>query len=182
MYNSHSVSLQIGNFAVWINNDTEYEYNIAEFSKTYKKMADQLPFFIWRDASVQHFSVRTSPFSPPFHCHQLPMGINSPGLLIKHAVCKLARSALLLMIPGMRALCEHACTHLGGCLPVPGLSVHKDREKLLLMGVCVTFRRTLGTTMERPTPSTASLWGARTKKGYPSRPMGAWSLTIPSYR
>ena len=52
--------MQVGNFAVWINNDTEYADNIAAFSKTYKRMADQLPFFIWRDASVQHFSVCTS--------------------------------------------------------------------------------------------------------------------------
>ena len=53
------VGMQIGNFAVWINNDTEYEYNIEAFSKTYKKMVHQLPFFIWRDASVQHFQVRS---------------------------------------------------------------------------------------------------------------------------
>ena len=52
------MSLQIGNFAVWINNDTEYETNIAAFSKTYKTMVNQLPFFIWRDASAQHFQVR----------------------------------------------------------------------------------------------------------------------------
>lgn len=47
----------MGNFAVWINNDTEYAENIAAFSKTYKRMAKELPFFIWRDASVQHFQV-----------------------------------------------------------------------------------------------------------------------------
>ena len=51
--------LQIGNFAVWINNDTEYETNIAAFGETYKRMAPKLPFFIWRDASVQHFQVHT---------------------------------------------------------------------------------------------------------------------------
>jgi len=53
-----AMSLQIGNFAVWINNDTEYEQNIAAFLKTYKTMVNQLPFFIWRDASAQHFQVR----------------------------------------------------------------------------------------------------------------------------
>ena len=70
-----SVSVQIGNFAVWINNDTEYAYNIAAFSKTYKEMADQLPFFIWRDASVQHFSVCTNPLNPPSHCQHVTWGV-----------------------------------------------------------------------------------------------------------
>ena len=70
-----SVSVQIGNFAVWINNDTEYAYNIAAFSKRYKEMADQLPFFIWRDASVQHFSVCTNPLTPPSHCHHVTWGV-----------------------------------------------------------------------------------------------------------
>lgn len=55
------MSMQVGNFAVWINNDTEYADNIAAFLKTYRSMADRLPFFIWRDASVQHFSVCTHP-------------------------------------------------------------------------------------------------------------------------
>ena len=52
------LACRLATLLVWINNDTEYEMNIEAFSKTYKEMVHQLPFFIWRDASVQHFQVR----------------------------------------------------------------------------------------------------------------------------
>ena len=68
MKNHSDLHLQIGNFAVWINNDTEYATNIAAFGKTYKSMAPKLPFFIWRDASVQHFQVGTCLPGCPCHC------------------------------------------------------------------------------------------------------------------
>ena len=71
--------LQIGNFAVWINNDTEYETNIAAFGETYKRLAPQLPFFIWRDASVQHFQVGTCLPSYPYHYCRTQCAISCSG-------------------------------------------------------------------------------------------------------
>jgi hypothetical protein len=52
--------LQVGNFAVWINNDTEYEVNVRAVTDLLQDDAARrrLPFMIWRDASVQHFQVR----------------------------------------------------------------------------------------------------------------------------
>ena len=56
---SHSIApLQVGNFAVWINNDTEYEFNLRAVTDYLQQegVRARLPFLIWRDASVQHFS------------------------------------------------------------------------------------------------------------------------------
>ena len=50
---------QVSNFAVWINNDTEYDTNLAAVA-AYLSTGDhlkRLPFMVWRDSSVQHFQV-----------------------------------------------------------------------------------------------------------------------------
>ena len=54
-----SPRIQVANFAVWINNDTEYEFNLRAVTDYLQQegVRSQLPFLIWRDASVQHFSV-----------------------------------------------------------------------------------------------------------------------------
>ena len=50
----------MANFAVWINNDTEYAANLRAVTDYLQRDDNRarLPFLIWRDASVQHFQVR----------------------------------------------------------------------------------------------------------------------------
>ena len=44
---------------MWINNDTEYDTNLATVAGylTTNNNLKRLPFLIWRDSSVQHFQV-----------------------------------------------------------------------------------------------------------------------------
>ena len=54
--------VQVANFAVWINNDTEYDTNLGAVA-AYLTRGDhlkRLPFIVWRDSSVQHFQVPAS--------------------------------------------------------------------------------------------------------------------------
>lgn len=47
------------NFAVWVNVADEYSGNLAMWADYYERHRAQLPFVIWRDASVQHFDTPT---------------------------------------------------------------------------------------------------------------------------
>ena len=51
---------KVGNFAMWINNDTEYAVNLGRVADYIRSAPGRLPYIIWRDASVQHFQVQVS--------------------------------------------------------------------------------------------------------------------------
>jgi hypothetical protein len=60
-----------------INNATEYATGLAHFAEAYKRERHRMPFFIWRDSSVQHFNHLTGDYDvngnqPP--C--MPIGLN----------------------------------------------------------------------------------------------------------
>ena len=56
----HNVSAarQLANFALWINKEPELRANLTAFASYVAEHAERMPFFIWRDSSVQHFNVR----------------------------------------------------------------------------------------------------------------------------
>ena len=49
----------VENFAMWLNNAGEYDEELRQFAEAYRERKHELPFFIWRDASVQHFDTPT---------------------------------------------------------------------------------------------------------------------------
>lgn len=53
------ILIQVGNFAIWINNDTDYAVNMGRVADYIRSATGRLPYIIWRDASVQHFEVLT---------------------------------------------------------------------------------------------------------------------------
>jgi hypothetical protein len=52
-------NVQVANFALWINNSTEYQVNLAQVAGFLKSATGRMPFIVWRDASVQHFQVQS---------------------------------------------------------------------------------------------------------------------------
>ena len=58
-FSSWLFSVQVGNFAIWINNDTDYAVNMGRVADYIRSATGRLPYIIWRDASVQHFEVLT---------------------------------------------------------------------------------------------------------------------------
>lgn len=56
------VALQVMNAALWTNNATEYARHMRDVSDYIRQQrSGQLPFFIYRDSSVQHFQVGIAP-------------------------------------------------------------------------------------------------------------------------
>lgn len=58
-FSSWLFAVQVGNFAIWINNDTDYAVNMGRVADYIRSATGRLPYIIWRDASVQHFEVLT---------------------------------------------------------------------------------------------------------------------------
>jgi hypothetical protein len=54
-----TTDIMVLNFAVWINHAAPLERNLTLWSEYYQKFKDDLPFTIWRDASIQHFDTPT---------------------------------------------------------------------------------------------------------------------------
>ena len=63
------VTLQVMNAALWTNNATEYTRHMRDVSEYIRQQrSGHLPFFIYRDSSVQHFQVGIAPdWSPQMH-------------------------------------------------------------------------------------------------------------------
>ena len=63
------VILQVMNAALWTNNATEYTRHMRDVSDYIRQQrSGQLPFFIYRDSSVQHFQVGIAPdWNPQMH-------------------------------------------------------------------------------------------------------------------
>ncbi|BDA42198.1 hypothetical protein COCOBI_03-0850 [Coccomyxa sp. Obi] len=69
-----NTDILVGNFAVWINNDTEYAVNLGRVADYIRSAPGRLPYIIWRDASVQHFQTHTGDYNGagyPFHCQPI---------------------------------------------------------------------------------------------------------------
>ena len=63
--------IMLVNIAVWVNSEKNLRSNISMWANFYNRYKHQLPFVIWRDASVQHFNTPTGlqimvPLSLPF--------------------------------------------------------------------------------------------------------------------
>ena len=50
------------NFAVWLNSHAELRENAKIWADFYRDHHRELPFIIWRDASVQHFDTPTGDY------------------------------------------------------------------------------------------------------------------------
>ena len=86
MHISHDVwtTAQVGNFALWINNATEYAVNLELMRKYVAKHKKQLPFMLWREASAQHFTTPTGDFAgakKPYTCQPIGGKDNALQLL-----------------------------------------------------------------------------------------------------
>ena len=51
--------IMLVNIAVWVNSEKNLRANISMWADYYKRHKQQMPFVIWRDASVQHFNTPT---------------------------------------------------------------------------------------------------------------------------
>lgn len=51
--------IMLVNIAVWVNSEKNLRANISMWANYYTRYKQQLPFVIWRDASVQHFNTPT---------------------------------------------------------------------------------------------------------------------------
>ncbi len=51
--------IMLVNIAVWVNSEKNLRANISMWAEYYKRHKQQMPFVIWRDASVQHFNTPT---------------------------------------------------------------------------------------------------------------------------
>ena len=51
--------IMLVNIAVWVNSEKNLRSNISMWANYYTRHKQQLPFVIWRDASVQHFNTPT---------------------------------------------------------------------------------------------------------------------------
>ena len=51
--------IMLVNIAVWVNSEKNLRSNISMWASYYTRHKQQLPFVIWRDASVQHFNTPT---------------------------------------------------------------------------------------------------------------------------
>lgn len=65
--------IMLVNIAVWVNSEKNLRSNISMWASYYTRHKAQLPFVIWRDASVQHFNTPTGlrkhahiPLCPPW--------------------------------------------------------------------------------------------------------------------
>ncbi|EIE20684.1 hypothetical protein COCSUDRAFT_57252 [Coccomyxa subellipsoidea C-169] len=71
---ARNTDILVGNFAIWINNATEYAVNMIRVANYIRSATGRLPYIIWRDASVQHFQTYTGDYngaSYPFHCQPI---------------------------------------------------------------------------------------------------------------
>jgi len=57
--------IMLVNIAVWVNSEKNLRSNISMWADYYTRHKQQLPFVIWRDASVQHFNTPTGLHSSP---------------------------------------------------------------------------------------------------------------------
>ena len=73
--NNVSAAGQLANFALWINKEPELRANLTAFASYVAEHAERMPFFIWRDSSVQHFNVRRS--APALFGCCFPLNINA---------------------------------------------------------------------------------------------------------
>ena len=55
--------IMLVNIAVWVNSEKNLRANISMWADYYKRHKQQMPFVIWRDASVQHFNTPTGAIS-----------------------------------------------------------------------------------------------------------------------
>ena len=51
--------IMLVNIAVWVNCEKNLRSNVSMWANYYTRHKQQLPFVIWRDASVQHFNTPT---------------------------------------------------------------------------------------------------------------------------
>ncbi|KAK9821033.1 hypothetical protein WJX74_003942 [Apatococcus lobatus] len=72
--------IAVVNFAVWINEWHEYRDNLARFAGAYMTRGAELPFIIWRDASVQHFNSPDGHYKPGMAQDCQPI----PGMSLDH--------------------------------------------------------------------------------------------------
>ncbi|KAK9901586.1 hypothetical protein WJX75_003489 [Coccomyxa subellipsoidea] len=71
---ARNTDILVGNFAIWINNDTDYAVNMGRVADYIRSATGRLPYIIWRDASVQHFETHTGDYNGagyPFHCQPI---------------------------------------------------------------------------------------------------------------
>ena len=63
------------NVGLWLNDAEQYSNEMQEFVTYYSEHKARLPFFLWRDSSVQHFNTPTGNFqNDPISWDCLPLG------------------------------------------------------------------------------------------------------------
>ena len=70
---------------MWINKEEEYQENLRAFANYVHMHPANLPFMVWREASVQHFETHTGDYNGaawPFHCQ--PIG-GDPTAVVLHS-------------------------------------------------------------------------------------------------
>lgn len=68
------------NVGLWLNHPEEYSSAMQEFADYYARHKADLPFFLWRDSSVQHFNTETGNFrNDPISWDCLPLGTAVSG-------------------------------------------------------------------------------------------------------
>lgn len=103
----------------------------------------------------------------PSHCRHVTRGVIPHELKSSgHWSACAVRSTLLLM-PGLHARYQHTLARSGELTACSRLSVPIGNRELAADKEFVPCRHTPGITMARPTPSTANLWGAKTKNACP---------------
>lgn len=68
------------NVGLWLNDPEQYSNEMREFVEYYSEHKAELPFFLWRDSSVQHFNTKTGNFhNEPQSWDCLPIGTQMAG-------------------------------------------------------------------------------------------------------